>query len=93
MILREGNKINIHGPVVIDNAVAMTKQGVALLTGGHLTVDFSKVEKVDSSIVSMLLEWLREANRLGCQLHFVNVSESLKSLIQLYGVAELFSLN
>ena len=90
MILREGNKINIQGSVAIDNVVAMTAQGIALLKGGRLLVDFSEVEEVDSSIVSMLLEWLREANRLGCQLHFVNMSESLQSLIQLYGVSEFF---
>jgi phospholipid transport system transporter-binding protein len=89
-VRREGDKISVEGSITIDNVVAMTQQGVTLLEGNSLVVDLTGVAKVDSSVVSMLLEWLREANRRNVRLHFVNIPESVKSLMQLYGVSEFF---
>lgn len=93
MIVREGHIIKVQGAVSVDNVSAKTAQGAALLDGAYLIVDLAALGEVDSSIVSMLLEWLRVANQRGCQLQFVNLPESLKSLIQLYGVTEFFPLN
>ena len=88
MIVREGNVVKVEGAVIVDNVSAMTAQGKALLDDQCLIVDLSAVEDVDSSIVSMLLEWLRVANQHNCQLQFINQPESLKSLVQLYDVSE-----
>ena len=54
-----------------------------------LTIDFAKVGQVDSSAVALLLEWRREAARLGKSLAFVNLPANLLALAELYGVAEL----
>jgi len=86
----EGDKISVEGSITIDNVVAMTRHGVTLFEGSSLVIDLANVAEVDSSIVSMLLEWLREANQKNFQLHFVNIPESVKSLMQLYGVSEFF---
>ena len=58
-----------------------------------LQVDFSKLDKVDSSAVSLMLAWLREAQRNKIKLSFANVPGNLMSLTKLYGVADLLSLN
>ena len=87
---REGDKISVEGSVTIDNVVAMTRHGVTLFEGNSLVIDLTGVAEVDSSIISMLLEWLREANQKNFRLHFVNIPESVKSLMQLYGVSEFF---
>ena len=55
----------------------------------RLTIDFSAVGAVDSSAVALLLEWRREAQRLGKTLVFVNLPANLLALARLYGVAEL----
>ena len=55
----------------------------------RLTIDFGRITAVDSSAVALLLEWRRQAHRLGKQLHFVNLSPNLLALAKLYGVAEL----
>ena len=55
----------------------------------RLTIDFSAVGAVDSSAVALLLEWRREAQRLGKTLVFVNLPPNLLALARLYGVAEL----
>jgi phospholipid transport system transporter-binding protein len=87
---REGDEISVEGSVTIDNVVAVTRHGVTLFEGSSLVIDLANVAEVDSSVVSMLLEWLREANQKNFQLHFVNIPESVKSLMQLYGVSEFF---
>lgn len=93
MILREGNIVKVSGAVTVDNVAEMTAQGVALLDNHCLIVDLAAVDEVDSSIVSMLLEWLRAVNQQNCQLQFINQPESLKSLVQLYGVSEFIPLD
>ncbi len=88
MIVRKGNIVKVEGAVTVDNASVMTAEGNELLDEQCLIVDLAAVVDVDSSIVSMLLEWLRVANRHNCQLQIINQPESLKSLVQLYGVSE-----
>ena len=55
----------------------------------RLTIDFASITEVDSSAVALLLEWRREAARLGKGLYFVNLPANLLALAELYGVSEL----
>lgn len=55
----------------------------------RLTIDFAGITGVDSSAVALLLEWRRQAQRLGKTLVFVNLPPNLLALAKLYGVAEL----
>jgi len=55
----------------------------------RLTIDFSAITDVDSSAVALLLEWRREATRLGKTLNFVNLPANLLALAELYGVTGL----
>lgn len=89
MIFRDGDRVIMNGPVTIDNVVMLTQNGIALFDDRLVTIDLEKVTEVDSTIISMLLEWLRATRKNSHPLQFVNMPESLKSLIQLYGVAEL----
>jgi phospholipid transport system transporter-binding protein len=57
----------------------------------QLTIDFAGIDAVDSSAVALLLEWRRQAARLGKQLRFVNLPENLVALARLYGVEELIA--
>ncbi|HXN16653.1 MAG TPA: STAS domain-containing protein [Usitatibacter sp.] len=54
-----------------------------------LVIDFSGVTGVDSSAVALLLEWRRQALRLGKSLRFANLPANLLALATLYGVADL----
>lgn len=92
MILRDGNKLIVQGAVTIDNVVAVTEQGAALFDRDDLVIDLAQVTAVDSSAVSMLLEWQRKAHSHNRQLHFTNLPQTLKSLAQLYGVSESIPL-
>ena len=55
----------------------------------RITIDFSAVTDVDSAAVALLLEWRREAARLGKGLYFTNLPANLLALADLYGVTGL----
>lgn len=90
MIQREENILIVQGEVNVNNVVALTQQGIELLRkGDHLQIDLQKVTEVDSTIISMLFEWLRAASKKNCHLSFSQLPENLQSLVQLYGVTNI----
>lgn len=91
MIRQSGNIIIVQGPVNIYNVVDLTEQGLALLDSGNLQVDLQQVTEVDSTAISMLFEWLREASKKNCHLQFVHLPANLESLVQLYGVTDFIA--
>lgn len=89
MIACDGGRCTVQGPVNLDNAVALLEQGNALFTAPQVTLDLSAVTEVDSSALSLLLEWRREAIRNGRAIRYLNLPANLRSLADLYGVTEL----
>lgn len=77
----------------MDAIGAMFDAAMQPLEGKDWVVDLAQVEAVDSAAVSMLLGWLRNAQRHGAKLIFVNVPDNLHSLADLYGVADSLPLN
>jgi Predicted NTP binding protein (contains STAS domain) len=89
LVLREGGELSVEGSITINNVVAMVGQGIALFDRDNMVIDLARVTEVDSSAVSMLLEWQREAGRRNCPMRFANIPLNLRSLVQLYGLSEL----
>lgn len=87
------NELSVKGAVTIDNVVTVMERGVVLFDREDLIIDLAQVTDVDSSAVSMLLQWQREALHRNRQIRFANVPPKLQSLIQLYGVSELIPWN
>ena len=78
----------------MDVTTALFGKGLPLAEGkDNIVIDFARVEDVDSSAVSLMLAWLRSAQRKKVKLSFVNVPDNLRSLAKLYGVAESLSLH
>lgn len=92
IVFRDADTIIVQGAVTIDNVAKLTQDGIALFEDQPLTVDLDKVTEVDSTIISMLLEWLRATRKNTYPLQFINMPESLKSLIQLYDVVDLIPI-
>ena len=90
--VREGGELRVEGAVTIDNVVATVARGTALFSQESQVVDLGGVTEVDSSAVSMLLEWQRETGRRRRQIYFANMPPKLQNLVRLYGVAELVPL-
>ena len=89
MITREDGRLVVSGRLTIATVPALFETGLQHLTGEDLLVDFSQVEAVDSAAVSMLLGWLRAAQRSQHALRITGLPEDLLSLADLYGVTEL----
>jgi len=88
----EDGELSVAGPVTIANVVATVARGAALFSQESQVVDLGGVTEVDSSAVSMLLEWQRETGRRRRQIYFANMPPKLQNLVRLYGVAELVPL-
>jgi len=91
MIACDGGRCSVQGPITVDNVVSLLGEGNERFTAAQVTVDLAAVTEVDSSALSLLLEWRREAGRNGRSVNFLNLPANLKSLAQLYGVTEFIS--
>ena len=79
----------LSGRLVMSTVPALYESGLQHLASEDLLVDFSTVEAVDSSAVSMLLGWTRAAKKQGRILRVKNMPDDLTSLAHLYGVDEM----
>ncbi|HEY6094210.1 MAG TPA: STAS domain-containing protein, partial [Gallionellaceae bacterium] len=61
MITRNGNRLEVAGNLTMVTASALYNSGLEAQGATSLVVDLARVEAVDSSAVSLLLSWLREA--------------------------------
>ncbi len=95
MISLEGSRAALAGPMTLANVNAVLEEGARAFKATPvtvaLTVDLAGVTEVDSTAVSLLLEWRRAAQREKRAIEYVNYPANLKSLIQLYGVTELLA--
>lgn len=88
MIRREGDKIELEGPVTLATVPELAAAGTPLILQGPAVLDFAKVTEVDSAAVALALEWLRQAGLAGTTLQLANIPEAMQNLAGLYGVSE-----
>lgn len=88
MIQREGERMIVSGPVTLANVAHVLEEGYAQIRAGAGSVDLAGVTELDSSLLALLLAWLREAVRLGRGLEFDHLPDGLTTIARLYGVAE-----
>jgi len=89
MMRREGSRIAVSGPVTLANVARVLEEGYAQIREAADTVDLAEVTELDSSLLALLLAWLREARRLGRGLEFTNLPPSLATIARVYGVVDL----
>jgi phospholipid transport system transporter-binding protein len=89
MLTRDGDRLKLEGRITVDNVRALLEQGSAHLASARV-VDMGAVSEVDSSAVSLILEWQRQAAQTNNHdLRFENIPANIRSLAGLYGVADL----
>ena len=79
----------LSGDVVVGSAKAIltASQGFGILS--NTKIDFAQVADIDTTTLSLILEWKRRAQTENKTLTFVNLPANLSSLSQLYGVSDL----
>lgn len=75
--------------MTMNSVNALLGESVQAFSSADLEIDLAAVLEVDSSAVSLLLEWVRQAQERNTSLAFVNLPKNLLSLAELYGVLEL----
>lgn len=90
-ITQHDNRWEVAGIIHMDSANTFLKKSKALELAENAVIDFSNVTDVDTSAVSLMLEWHRRAIEENKQLTFVNLPAGLSSLTVLYGVTDLIS--
>ena len=89
MIQREGERMLVEGPVTLANVTQVLEDGYAAIRAGVNAVDLKGITELDSSLLAMVLAWLREAAQAGRTLRVDNLPGGLITIAQLYGVDEL----
>ncbi len=90
-IVQAGDGWKLSGDVVIATANDILKASQAFPLTQNTTVDFAGVEDIDTTAVSLILEWKRRAAKENQSLTCVNLPNNLTSLVQLYDVADLIN--
>jgi phospholipid transport system transporter-binding protein len=90
-ITQVGNSWTLTGEVLIDTASALLEASKALPIVANTEIDFSGVTNIDTSTISLILEWKRRAQIENQSIQFVNLPANLNSLTQLYGVADIIN--
>ena len=86
---REGTTLRLSGPVTLANVAQVLEEGLQQIRDGARTIDLGEVTELDSSLLAMLLAWLREAKRRNSEVAFANLPQGLETIAQLYGVEGL----
>ena len=89
MLRREGRRLIVSGPVTLANVTRVLEEGRRHLEEGVQSVDLGEVTEMDSSLLALLLAWLRDAKARQQQVSFTNLPASLQTIARLYGVDHL----
>jgi len=81
----------LAGPLTISNVAGVLAASVGVPLPQTGRIDLKNVDPVDSAGVALLLEWKRRAVAEQKSLTFENVTPSMASLAELYGVAEMLT--
>ena len=81
----------VAGPLTIGNVAHVLAASVDVPLPPTGRIDLKDVDPVDSAGVALLLEWKRRATAEGKTLSLENVTPSMASLAELYGVDGLLS--
>ena len=91
MIAREGNRLLIQVPMVMDTARGLLEAGRGFLDGQDWVVDLSGVGEADSAGLAVLLEWQRCCREAGGSLRVHGMPSGLAALADLYDLGAAFS--
>jgi len=88
----ESGRMRVAGEIKLADVAQMAAQGSEALRRGVRVVDFAETTAVDSSAIALVLEWTREARRLGTALQLEHVPEAMKNLAALYGITDFLAI-
>lgn len=92
MIEKRVGRLAVTVPLVMANARGLLDAGRGFLQPGEVLFDLGAVVEADSSAIAFMLGLIRAAAPVGASVKFANAPAGVRSLAELYGVAELLPL-
>lgn len=89
MIVRTESGWRVEGPIKMDTASALLDDAEGIWHSETRRIDLSGISDADSAAIAVLLAWKRRANREGKEISFHGATDSVRSLANLYDVADL----
>lgn len=84
----------VSGAILVDNVNSILLESETLdFSRQYHQIDFSHVTVVDTSAISLIMEWQRRALKANTNVKFANLPANLSSLAELYGVADFIPLS
>ncbi len=90
-LVEDGTRWISTGPVTFANAAGVLESSRAMALPSSGVIDCVALHPVDSAAVAVLLAIKRRALAEGKTLDFVNITPSLHTLTDLYGVEDLLA--
>ncbi len=84
-----GGRWALSGPLVMDTVAPLLGASATRPLPETGVIDMTKVQRVDSAAVALMLAWKRRATVEAKPITFATVPASITSLAVLYGVADL----
>ena len=81
----------VTGPVTLATVGALLEAGRGMLRQGATSVDLGEVTELDSSLLAVVLCWMRDARAANGGLRLERAPEGMSSLAALYGVDGLLN--
>jgi len=88
-ITQENNRWLISGAMTMAEVNDLLAQSTGLENSRDTEIDLAEVTEVDTSAISLLFEWLRQARSHKSKVTFYNLPQNLVNLATLYGVLDL----
>lgn len=88
-ITQDGSRWLVSGAMTVAQMNALLAESAALAATDQVEIDLKAVSDVDTTAISLLFEWLRQAYTRKSKVVFSNLPQNLTSLATLYGVLEL----
>lgn len=88
-ITQQQDTLSLNGDLLINNISETLEELQALELRTPLTLDFSRVNEVDTVAISLILEIQRRLNHQHTEagpIKVIGVPDNLRSMMQLYGV-------
>ena len=90
-LTQNDNRWNLNGDVVIGTVKSILTNSESLPINQDTVIDFKQVTDIDTTAISLILEWKRRAIKENQVLNIINLPANLNSLVQLYGVEDLIA--
>lgn len=92
--LAESGSLVIEGQISLNRLMEYRRELDELLPGeGSFSVDLSRLQSEDSSILALLVYLVRQTRAKGAQVSFTGASDHLTDMADLAGLATLIALD